>query len=645
MADEKMNTAEKQDVVRRRRPARRAILEVARRILLRDGSDALTPEAVVKETGLSAEIVYAYFCNKDELLLSIASDELSMLARDGKDGGDAEMEGSEGSKIRELPRMVEGLIAARAAEIEAASGAKTDNDMFDHLDTAPETDDVGEDENDDTENDNTYETSDDEGRRDENGAGFSLETLRRDVPRTRRRPNQGREIDGIVKELTGGEQQGEGAVSATLARLERRLYLIERNMAEAAERAEAEARRASEAPTFSNDDVAALVGRVANLERRLAEVSEDLHAGQKSTLERLRILEATPPAGPSVAEKVPATEEVAVETVETKMDPDATVILKDESLGAFLAAARQAAKSAVEETRNSDEDSTESFLGRWKQKANDLLGRTSHMDRKTLLTRVVPIPLVVVGLAVTVWAAMNAGEVAATTGQPANPPGTVVAMSMGSEPQITVSPFDQMTAGAESGNVTAQAALGLAYLDGNGVQANEEFAISWLQLAAENSQPVAQYSLASLYAREDSAIYDPDTAKYWFQSAAENGNRMAMNNLAMFYAQGLGTEANIGEAAHWFSMAAALGYRIAQYNLAVLYERGDGVPRDLVQSYKWYALAAAQGDADARERLGILSERMDPETLQEAQAAFEAFEPAPLDPAANERPVFPRQRG
>lgn len=665
MADEKTNTAEKQEFVRRRRPARRAILEVARRILLRDGSDGLTPESVIKESGFSAEIVYAYFCNKDELLLSIASDELSMLARAAKENGEPDPDDGDTPDIRELPRMVEGFIAQRATDLETGEGLGPQDDEPANTDAAPETGEYSDDESDSAEflaeealareadeasaeaafeePESDYDTEASE-KPERKTAEFSIETMRRGIPRTRRRPNQGREIDGIVRELTAGEQQGEAAVSATLARLERRLYLIERNLAEAAEKADADARRAAETPAFSNEDVVAILARVGNLEKRLTDISEDLSAGQKSTLERLRILEATPPAGPSVAEKMPATQEITVEAEEVNLD-DTTIALKDTSLESFLAAARQAAKSAGEESARPEDAESDSVVERLKQKAGEFIGRTARMDRKTLLTTIVPIPLIAIGLAVTIWAAMNAGEVAATTDQTASPPGTVVAMSMSAAPQITVSPFDELTSGAEAGNTDAQTALGLAYLNGDGVAANEDFAISWLQLAAENGQPVAQYTLATLYARADNAMYDAETAKYWFQAAAEKGNLMAMNNLAMFYAQGLGTEADITEAAHWFSMAAAFDYRIAQFNLAVLYERGEGVPRDIAEAYKWYALAAAQGDADAQARIAVLAERMEPIALSEAQAAFEAFEPADLDPSANTAPVYPRQRG
>ena len=102
------------EFVKRRRPARRAILEVARRLLVRDGSEGLTPEAVAKESGLSVEIVYAYFCNRDELLLSIASDELSALNRAAKNGDKPEGEPGEELGILDLPKIVEGFIAARA---------------------------------------------------------------------------------------------------------------------------------------------------------------------------------------------------------------------------------------------------------------------------------------------------------------------------------------------------------------------------------------------------------------------------------------------------------------------------------------------------------------------------------------------------
>jgi AcrR family transcriptional regulator len=626
MTEERANTSEKPEFVRRRRPARRAMLEAARRILVRDGSDELSPEAVIKETGYSPEIVYAYFCNKDELLLSIAADELSALSRAARQTEGSDAAPSEGMGILDLPKMVESFIAARAATAgDDAETDEADSEAEGESEAEPDTDEIpaakGE-------------------VKAEPARDTRLETLPRETPRARGQNTAPREIDGIVKELAARDGQGETSVPAAVARLERRVYVIERSLAEQAEKM---AHKAAEPMPVLSGEFGALSGRIGALEKRIAEICDEFSSSQKSNSDRLRILEATPPAGPSSAENVPGTLEAPVLLFdEFPGDPPPSGgggNGAEASFEDFLAAARDAARNAATETSRIESHGGHSLVSRWKHKVRDLLGGAAHADRKFLLTRVAPIPVVAIGLIITTWTAMDAGELAATENRESAmvSPGTVVALSTTPAP---MSALDQLLASAELGDIEAQTALGLNYLNGAGVTVNETEAVRWLQDAAEGGQPVAQYYLGSIYARADSAIHDSSLARYWYMSAAERGNRMAMNNLAVYYAQGVDATPDIGEAAHWFAMAAALGFKVAQFNLAVLYERGDGVPQDFAEAYKWYLIAAAQGDADAAERAAFLAGSLEPETASAIAAEAAAFQPAPMDARANDAPAL-----
>ena len=647
MTEKQAKTEDMPEFVKRRRPARRAILEVARRLLVRDGAEALTPEAVAKESGLSLEIVYAYFCNRDELLLSIASDELSALNRKANSGEFSLENTNEDMGILELPKIVESFIAARAAqtpeEYETAEDAKDAGGKEDW--------DNSEQSEEKTVMESTAAKSEQSKAHDDMPKPQPT-GLVREVPRARRKPGAGNEIDGLVKELTSNDQPGENSIPASVVRLERRVYVIERDLAEQAETASKEK---AEGQTSAPQDLERLVSQVSALEKSLKQLVEEFRTAKSSMSDRLRILEATPPAGPSFSDKVPNSYEPAIALVESppaedEEDPrDGNGGGQNKSLEAFLTAAREAAKSAVLNDEASDAEDDESVVARWKKKARGLFQGNGKLDKKTLLTRVVPIPVILLGLAVTTWAAMSAGD----NGQTASvetavtPPGTVIAIATNPAPapQSAFSKLEALMAAAEAGDTDAQTLLGLNYLNGEGVAANPIEAVRLLQLAAAEGQAVAQYTLATVYGNPNSTMADPIAAKYWFQAAAEQGNRMAMNNLAMYYAQGLGTEQNTAEAAPWFAMAAALGYKVAQFNLAVLYERGDGVPQDFAEAYKWYAIAAAQGDEDARARAETLAGSMDPDVLFELQNDVAFFEPAAMDPQANDTPVFNSQAG
>ena len=202
-----------------------------------------------------------------------------------------------------------------------------------------------------------------------------------------------------------------------------------------------------------------------------------------------------------------------------------------------------------------------------------------------------------------------------------------------------VSPMDRLELAAKAGSVVAETVLGLKYLDGNGIPANEAEAARWLERAAKQGQPVAEYRLGTLYERGHGVPSDAKQAATWYEAAAKLGNRKAMHNLAVAYAQGAGVNKNFTLAAQWFTRAATLGLRDSQFNLAVLYERGMGVPQSLTDAYKWYAVAAALGDTESKARVAALSTQLGPDDRAAAQRSADAFRPTPLDRAANVAPT------
>jgi AcrR family transcriptional regulator len=81
--------------IRRTRPAgaskaasRSSILAAARRVAARDGARDLSLRAVAAEAGFAPAALYGYFQGKDELLLALAADDLTVLARAMRDAGD-----------------------------------------------------------------------------------------------------------------------------------------------------------------------------------------------------------------------------------------------------------------------------------------------------------------------------------------------------------------------------------------------------------------------------------------------------------------------------------------------------------------------------------------------------------------------------
>ena len=67
--------------------SRSQILEAARRVATRDGARDLSLRAVAAEAGFAPAALYGYFRGKDDLLLALAADDLTHLARSMREAG------------------------------------------------------------------------------------------------------------------------------------------------------------------------------------------------------------------------------------------------------------------------------------------------------------------------------------------------------------------------------------------------------------------------------------------------------------------------------------------------------------------------------------------------------------------------------
>lgn len=89
--------------------SRASILEAARRVASRDGARDLSLRGVAAEAGFAPAALYGYFRNKDELLLALAADDLTALAR----------------AMREAGGVNTGLAGVSAAALSLLKGAET----------------------------------------------------------------------------------------------------------------------------------------------------------------------------------------------------------------------------------------------------------------------------------------------------------------------------------------------------------------------------------------------------------------------------------------------------------------------------------------------------------------------------------------
>ena len=102
-----------------RAASRVAILDAARRVAARDGARDMSLRGVAAEAGFAPAALYGYFSSKDDLLLALAADDLTSLARAMR--GTGGLAGA-GTAALDLLRGAETMAAASAALPGAGGG-------------------------------------------------------------------------------------------------------------------------------------------------------------------------------------------------------------------------------------------------------------------------------------------------------------------------------------------------------------------------------------------------------------------------------------------------------------------------------------------------------------------------------------------
>jgi hypothetical protein len=154
-----------------------------------------------------------------------------------------------------------------------------------------------------------------------------------------------------------------------------------------------------------------------------------------------------------------------------------------------------------------------------------------------------------------------------------------------------------------------QAALGMLYLAGLGVQRDYKVAESWLLKAASQGMTDAAAFLSMIYLDPITGIKNDSEAFRWAKFSAEAGVPEGAVMLAEAHFDGVGTPKNDNEGVRWARIAAEQGQSRAMFFLGMAYEKGaGGVPRSLDDAKTWYRRARDLGIAPAKAALQRLGE-------------------------------------
>ncbi|MBL0654843.1 sel1 repeat family protein [Aeromonas caviae] len=159
---------------------------------------------------------------------------------------------------------------------------------------------------------------------------------------------------------------------------------------------------------------------------------------------------------------------------------------------------------------------------------------------------------------------------------------------------------------AETGDAKAQLFLGMKYLNGQGIDQDDNNAATWIQKSAEQGDVSAQNNFGWMYEHGRGVEKDYSKAFHWYRQAAEKGNANAQYNVGVSYRNGRGIKQSDEDAVYWYIKSAEQGYAPAQFNLGYMYDYGLGVTQSDSMAFDWYSRAASNGVPKAKSSLGCM---------------------------------------
>lgn len=146
--------------------------------------------------------------------------------------------------------------------------------------------------------------------------------------------------------------------------------------------------------------------------------------------------------------------------------------------------------------------------------------------------------------------------------------GLVAATAWLAAPQQAIKPADASFAQvpherASQGDADAQLALGIRYLEGDGVIKNDTESTKWMARAAKQGLIEAQYRYGLALLEGRGVVQDYKAAFDWIQKTAQRGYAPAQYSLGELYRYGTGTAIDKSRAYLWFNLAAAQGVEAA----------------------------------------------------------------------------------
>lgn len=151
--------------------------------------------------------------------------------------------------------------------------------------------------------------------------------------------------------------------------------------------------------------------------------------------------------------------------------------------------------------------------------------------------------------------------------------------------------YDKLVSQARKGDMDAQYQLGDCYskwgITFNNVKQDYEEAFKWYMKAAKQGHSGAQAAIGLMYLEGYGVEKDEKAAIEWYQKAAEQGDFIAWGRLGYVYYTGKGGQKDLTKSFECYLKAANSNLAEAMYMVGRMYYTGEGVSRDIKQSISW----------------------------------------------------------
>lgn len=148
--------------------------------------------------------------------------------------------------------------------------------------------------------------------------------------------------------------------------------------------------------------------------------------------------------------------------------------------------------------------------------------------------------------------------------------------------------------------------LGLAHLEGQGVEKNLPQAAVWFEQAAKQGLPLSRTALAEMLILGTGVARDDARAVQLLDEAVAAEAPTAYQWRAWMHASGRGGPKDEVAASRLYLRAAQAGLPLSQWQIGERLVAGQGVPADRDAGLQWLEKAAASGQAQAAARLAVL---------------------------------------